>query len=71
MGDLSDEENAMFAVERLELNLKKSGHPVHPKIQERFLDELHALPPDSRVKKLLKRKVQLEALLDQCTSTTP
>ena len=57
----------MFAVETLELNLKKSGHPVHPKIQEKFLDELHALPPDARVKKLLKRKVQL----DQCTSTTP
>ena len=61
----------MFAVETLELNLKKSGNPVHPKVQEKFLDELQALPPDARVKKLLKRKVQLEALLAQCTSTTP
>ena len=61
----------MFAVERLELNLKKGGYPLNPEIQKMFLDELKTLPPDAGVKKWPKRKVQLEALLDQCTSTTP
>ena len=44
---------------------------MNPEIQKMFLDELKILPADARLKKWLKRKVQLEALLDSATRTTP
>jgi hypothetical protein len=40
----------MFAVERLELNLKKSFYPLNLNIQEMFLDKLKPLPQNVRMK---------------------